>query len=166
MVKISYSQLKIISGGQTGVDRAALDVAIKLGIPHGGWCPKGRLAEDGTIPAQYLLQETKSGDYDERTLLNIRDSDGTLIIIPDKITQITDGTILTLTTIKKQNKPFFILDLSQQVDLVNMIDWVVVNKIDILNIAGPRESQCGGIYNHSLITLESLFTMLKSRYPY
>jgi hypothetical protein len=152
-------QLKIISGGQTGVDRAALDVAIKFGIPYGGWCPSGRLAEDGTIPAQYLLQETKSSDYEERTLLNIRDAEGTLIIIPGDITQITDGTILTITAVKEQNKPFLILDLSQEIDLSKVMDWIIENKIKILNIAGPRESQCEGIYNRSFLILEGLIAI-------
>jgi hypothetical protein len=155
-------QLKIISGGQTGVDRAALDAAIKWGIPHGGWCPKGRLAEDGIIAAQYSLQETESSDYDERTLLNVRDSDGTLIIIQGDITQVTDGTILTKKAVEKQNKPFFILDLSHEIDILNVIDWVKAKKIKILNVAGPRESQSSRIYNNSLILLESLIARLKA----
>lgn len=87
---------KIISGGQTGVDRAALDAAILLKIPHGGWCPKGRLSEVGKIPDKYLLKETESSDYSERTKLNIHDSDGTLIFVPSTPIKVTDGTLLTI----------------------------------------------------------------------
>lgn len=71
---------EIRSGGQTGVDRAALNVAIRLGIPCGGWCPQGRLAEDGRIPLCYPLRETPTAEYAERTMWNVRDSDGTLIL--------------------------------------------------------------------------------------
>ncbi len=155
------TKLKIISGGQTGVDRAALDAAIKLGISHGGWCPKGRLAEDGTIRSAYSLQETQTSDYAERTLLNIRDSDATLIIIPGDITQITDGTVLTKKSVEEQNKPFLILDLSHEIDLLNVLDWIKVNNIKILNIAGPRESQSHGIYNRSLLIVERLIALLE-----
>lgn len=70
---------KIVSGGQTGVDRAGLDFAIALGIPHGGWCPKGRKAEDGPIDNRYQLQETPRADYLQRTEWNVRDNDGTVI---------------------------------------------------------------------------------------
>lgn len=84
---------KIISGGQTGVDRAGLDVAIALGIPHGGWCPKGRKAEDGTIPAIYQIQETPKTNYKQRTGWNVRDSDGTLILT---LGEPTGGTAATI----------------------------------------------------------------------
>ena len=94
---INMTLLKIISGGQTGGDRAALDAAIEMKIPYGGWCPKGRLAELGTtIPTKYILQETTSATFEERTKLNIRDSDGTLILVPETPIKVTDGTILTI----------------------------------------------------------------------
>ena len=105
---------KIIAGGQTGIDRAALDVAIELNIPHGGWCPQGRLAELGqTIPEKYLLQETKTSDYSERTKLNIQDSDGTLILVPELPLTIKDGTLLTIKQVEEKNKPHLIFDLSK-----------------------------------------------------
>src|SRR5690242_15332061 len=100
---------KIVSGGQTGPDRAALDVAIKLGIPHGGWCPRGRKAEDGDIPDRYQLrcptgdsEDKETNIYNERTKLNIRDSDGTLILVPaiPLPNTITDGTNLTIQEVK------------------------------------------------------------------
>lgn len=151
---------KIISGGQTGVDRAALDVAIKLNIPHGGWCPKGRLSESGKIPQKYLLQETESSDYSERTLLNIKDSDGTLILVPTVPIKVTDGTILTLQEVDKQQKPFLVIDLSKKIEIDLIADWIKDNCIETLNIAGPRESQSSGIYQKSFdllnIVLDSL----------
>ena len=96
---------KIVSGGQTGVDRAALDVALKVGIPCGGWCPKGRKAEDGAIPDRYPLTETSSASYPVRTEKNVNDSDGTLIL---KVGPVTGGTARTVKAAKKLK----ILDLS------------------------------------------------------
>src|SRR5438309_6802555 len=93
---------KIISGGQSGVDRAALDVALELGISCGGWCPKGRRAEDGVIPEQYPVRENASTSYPPRTEMNVRDSDGTLILTngrPDR------GTALTVNLAKRYEKP-------------------------------------------------------------
>src|SRR5262245_50786528 len=92
MERDMFAVTKIVSGGQTGADRAALDVALELGLPCGGWCPRGRLAEDGPIASKYPLQETQSRDYPPRTKRNVQDSDGTLILTwgnPDR------GTILT-----------------------------------------------------------------------
>ncbi|HSR12366.1 MAG TPA: putative molybdenum carrier protein, partial [Thermodesulfobacteriota bacterium] len=93
---------KIISGGQTGVDRAALDVALELGIPAGGWCPKGRRAEDGRIPDYYPLQEASSPEYPVRTQLNVEDSDGTLILYRNSP---AGGTALTIRLAKRLKKP-------------------------------------------------------------
>lgn len=141
---------KILSGGQTGVDRAALDVAIAVGIPHGGWCPKGCIAEDGVIPAHYNLQETVSADYSERTTWNVRDSDGTLIILEGKP---TGGTLLTIEVAKKLNKPYLIVNLSCELQIDNITNWITENGIVVLNIAGPRESQCSNIYRLSYAIL-------------
>jgi len=93
---------KIISGGQTGADRAALDVAIKLSIPHGGWIPKGRKAEDGPLPEIYKLKEMPTDSYPARTEQNVIDSDGTLIIARGKLTGGTDYTRQMTLKNKKQ----------------------------------------------------------------
>ena len=102
------NQLKIISGGQTGVDRAALDVAKALAIPCGGWCPRGRKAEDGIIDARYNLQETPSQNYAQRTEWNVRDADATLIIYQQPL---EGGTLLTKEYAEKKGKPCFVADL-------------------------------------------------------
>jgi len=149
---------KIVSGGQTGVDRAALDAAIKLHIPHGGWCPKGRLAEKNTtIPNRYLLWETKSSKFSERTKLNIRDSDGTLIIVPQTPIHVTDGTVLTIDEVRLRKKPFLIVDLSNPLSKNKIANWINKNNIKTLNIAGPRESQSPGIYERSLSYMLAVF---------
>ncbi len=148
---------KIITGGQTGVDTAALDAAIALGIPHGGWCPKGRLREDGTIPLKYNLQETASHDYSERTKCNSRDSDGTLIFLPrDK--KISDGTLLTIDEVKKTNKPYLIIEHFEDDQLVRIKQWLEINAIKTLNIAGSRESQSVGIYKQCFDFLLKIYT--------
>src|SRR5437868_610576 len=109
---------KIISGGQTGVDRAALDVALELGIACGGWCPKGRLAEDGPIPERYPLKETNLPVYPQRTEWNVRDSDGTLVLTlgsPAKNGELApegSGTALTIELARRQKKPCLVVDLN------------------------------------------------------
>lgn len=161
---------KIISGGQTGVDRAALDAAIKLGIPHGGWCPRGRLAEDGCISRQYHLQcpidENENAEkdiYAERTKLNVRDSDATLIlmsVVPLPVS-ITSGTNLTLQEVKAKSKPYFVVDLSGESNPDLVVRWINGYGIKVLNVAGPRESQSPGIYDLSLKFLEQFLSVLK-----
>ena len=92
---------KIISGGQTGADRAALDFAIKHNIPYGGWISKGRKTEDGTLPEQYLLQEMPTGSYPRRTEKNVLDSDGTLIVSHGLL---SGGSALTTSYAEKHKK--------------------------------------------------------------
>lgn len=150
---------KIISGGQSGVDRAALDVAIFFNIPHGGWCPKGRLAEMNTIiPEKYQLKETITSNFEERTLLNIQDSDATLILISNRTIQISDGTNLTIHQVKKQDKPYLVVYLSDKVEIIisEINAWFTNNFIEILNIAGPRESQYHGMYGLSFKLLSAV----------
>lgn len=129
--------VKIISGGQTGVDRAALDAALDLGIPVGGWCPRGRLAEDGTIPHRYPLREAPTASYPERTLLNVRDSDGTLVLSWGSP---TDGTALTIHLAETMEKPCLVLDLMSAPGQDRAWEWVEAHGIRILNVAGPRAS--------------------------
>lgn len=148
---------KIISGGQSGVDRAALDVAIKVNIKHGGWCPLGRKSELGPIPKEYLLIETFTEEYKERTEFNIRDSDGTLVFLLDRRTHITDGTNLTMEKAREMNKPMFVIFLSDEPNMTEVISWLNMNKINILNIAGHRESQSLGIYSKTVFFLENFF---------
>ncbi|MBC8515252.1 putative molybdenum carrier protein [bacterium] len=142
---------RIVSGGQTGVDRAALDVALESGISCGGWCPKGRKAEDGKIPDHYPLEETKSRRYTERTMLNVRESDGTLVITRGKP---TGGTALTLGMARKEVKP--ILVVRPEDDVKDSSDWILREGIQVLNIAGPRESGDPGIYTTTLSFLRRL----------
>lgn len=149
---------KIISGGQTGVDRAALDAAIACNFEYGGWIPKGRLAEDGPIPFSYVLNETPLADSRQRTEWNVRDSDATLII---STLPLTGGTKFTETCAEKHNKPILQIDhKSVFAHSINtkIIDWLIKNDVTILNIAGPRESEDIGIYQYSL---KFIFYLLK-----
>jgi Circularly permutated YpsA SLOG family len=140
----------IISGGQTGVDRAALDVARELEIPCGGWVPKGRRAEDGAIPERYPLREMPSPGYPARTDKNVREATGTLILTWGSP---TGGTALTIRLARKQGKPFFLVDLAEGGDPKTVRDWIRRNAIKILNVAGPRESQFPGIHDQATIFL-------------
>ncbi len=133
---------RIISGGQTGVDRAALDTAIALGIPHGGWCPRGRRAEDGAIHPRYELRETDSEEYGDRTFFNVRDSDGTLILNSGEL---EGGTRFTADIAGRLHRPVLIIDLAGTPGLEAARDWLSRNRISTLNVAGPRESRCSGI---------------------
>lgn len=164
---------KIVSGGQTGVDRAGLDSAIALGIEYGGWCPKGRLDELGIIPEQYIHLVELEGEYstekekfDARTKQNIVDSDGTLIIVPQipLPIEITDGTLLTITEVEGQQKPFLMIDSSgsQEENAHAIADWIHSNGIKILNVAGPRESSSRGIYNTSLALITLCLKIINS----
>lgn len=128
---------KIVSGGQTGVDRAALDAAIKLGIPHGGWCPRGRLAEDGPIAAVYQLLEHPSGDYSDRTQQNVVDSDATLILYKSRL---SGGTALTNRLAKQLDKPLLRVRLDCKIDFARIASWLRDNNVKVLNVAGPRGS--------------------------
>jgi len=132
---------KIISGGQTGADRAALDFAIRYGIPHGGWCPRGRWAEEGVIPACYQLTETPSADPQQRTEWNVRDGDATIIFSLNP--PLTAGSLKTAEFASSYGKPT--LHLSRQIDgaeaAAKLAAFLRTHKPGCVNIAGPRESE-------------------------
>ena len=148
---------KIISGGQTGVDRAALDVVLELGIPCGGWCPKGRKAEDGPIDPRYPLNETRSPNYPLRTEKNIRESDGTLILTKGPV---NGGTALTVRLAIEYKKPHLIIDLYNKIDPRMVREWGEENKIKILNVAGPKESEVPGIHEKAVDFLKLIFSKI------
>jgi Circularly permutated YpsA SLOG family len=148
---------KIVSGGQTGVDRAALDVALELGIPCGGWCPKGRLAEDGGVPARYPLKETPTARYEQRTEWNVRDSDGTLILVRGPV---TGGSAFTLRIAEAMRRPRLVVDLSGNPDAEEVRLWLAVHAIRTLNVAGPRESEPPALHAAAAAFLRRVFTPL------
>jgi hypothetical protein len=145
---------KIISGGQTGADRAALDAAIRLGIPHGGWIPKGRIAEDGPLDASYQLREMPTDSYAARTEKNVMDSDGTLIVSHGAP---TGGTEYTRKMVLKHGKQMLHIDLTLHGNLMRaaslVIDWIAIHHIETLNVAGPRASKDPQIYALTLTLL-------------
>ncbi len=145
---------RIVSGGQTGVDRAALEVAIALGIEHGGWCPRGRLAEDGTVPSKYQLEEMSSRDYAVRTRQNVIDSDATLILYEH---QVRGGTLLTRRVAAELGKPHLCLRINPG-GVLEITQWVVAFRPLVLNIAGPRESTHPGIESRAFDFLLTVFT--------
>lgn len=136
---------RIVSGGQTGADRGGLDAARDLGIEHGGWCPKGRRAEDGRIPAKYRLKETRTTRYEERTERNVRHSDGTAVFTMGRP---MGGSALTVRLARKYRKPLLQVDLSaltarRAASLLR--DWMREHGVAVVNVAGSRESQAPGI---------------------
>ena len=138
---------KIISGGQTGADQAALDFAIEHNIPHGGWIPKGRKTETGILPDKYHLQEMPTASYPKRTEKNILDSDGTLIFSRGTL---TGGSALTRKLAKQLDKPWLHIDLDRLTarDAATMFaEWFGGNSIQTLNVAGPRASKDPGIHH-------------------
>ena len=148
---------QIISGGQTGVDRAALDVAIKLALPHGGWIPKGRITESGPLADKYNLKETESSSYAERTEKNVMDADGTLIISRGPL---TGGSEYTREMALKHDRSWLHIDLSQSAAFqaaTTINQWIMQKKIGILNVAGPRASKDPSIYREASNILESAY---------
>jgi hypothetical protein len=145
---------RIISGGQTGVDRAALDAAIRMGIPHGGWIPKGRLTEAGPLPETYKLNEMPNNSYAERTEKNVIDADGTLIISRGAP---TGGTDYTRKMALQHGKQLLHIDLTlhrNPFDAASLVSsWLKINKIETLNVAGPRASKDPDVYGAALALL-------------
>jgi len=152
---------KIISGGQTGADRAALDFAIQHNIPHGGWIPKGRKIEDGTLPEKYLLQEMPTGSYSKRTEKNILDSDGTLIVSHGLL---TGGSALTTGFAEHHGKPWIHIDLeitSYPEAAIMIREWVGRYSIKVLNVAGARASKDPMIYQAVMDLLDAALILIR-----
>lgn len=146
-------KLKLVSGGQTGVDRAALDVAMRLGLPCGGWCPEGRRAEDGPIPDRYPLKVLSGADYRLRTRANVADSDATLLVYFEEL---AGGTRLTLQFCLELDKPFKLIDaaeISPRQGAQALARFIARHKTKVLNVAGPRASQAplGYAYAYELL---------------
>ncbi|MGE3310887.1 MAG: putative molybdenum carrier protein [Limisphaerales bacterium] len=155
-------RLKIISGGQTGVDRAALDAALALGFPCGGWCPAGRLDEDGAIPDHYPLKELKRGGYKLRTIQNLVDADGTLIFY---FSDLEGGTEETVYRCIKLGRPYKLIDgdeLSVRRAIELTVTFVVGRALRSLNVAGPRASKSPGSYGYAYEVLSGLLRHLEA----
>lgn len=155
------SLAKIVSGGQTGVDRGALDAALEAGFPCGGWTPAGRVAEDGPIPARYPLAELKGG-YEERTLQNVLDSDGTVIFY---MGELEGGTRLTAQYCQEHRKPCELLNagrMSPEQAARELVAFVAGNKIAALNVAGPRASKWREAHAYAQSTISHLLRLLST----
>ncbi len=148
---------RIISGGQTGVDRAALDAALAAGFSCGGWCPKDRWAEDGHIDPRYPLEETESADPAARTRVNVVAAGGTLILCPVALEEIADGTGLAAEVARESGRPLLVVELPAAPAAAR--DWLASRDIAILNIAGPRESTCPGIYRMAFVYVAALLAL-------
>lgn len=154
---------KIVSGGQSGVDRAAIDFAIEHNIDYGGWCPKGGWAEDlpkppGLLKIYKRLVETPSSDTKQRTKRNVGDSDITIIISDNSVDNTSKGTNLTIDTAIKLQKQIFQININKVISNKIFLNWMsgVKNKNIVVNIAGPRESESPGIYHKTREVLEKL----------
>jgi hypothetical protein len=155
--------VNIVSGGQTGVDRAALDVALQHGIDCGGWCPAGRLDEFGRIPEHYPVQELVAGGFPERTLQNVRDSDGTVIIYAGELGGGTEQTVRFCVELKR---PYQLIDgsITSAEEAGNSIaDFIHSHNIEVLNVAGPRQSEWADGYDYAFRALEGFLKSITSK---
>ncbi len=150
--------LKIISGGQTGSDRGALDAAIEFGIEHGGYVPKGRRAEDGRVPPAYRLVELGSPNYLTRTRLNVESADGTLILTPQRSP--TGGTFRTIEFAIELQKPWWVSHPGRLELVPKVVAWIQEKNLKTINVGGPRESKFPGVQGQSRIFLLEVFKIL------
>jgi hypothetical protein len=160
--------MKLLSGGQSGVDRAVLDVAIERGIDYGGWCPKGGWAEDMTVPPGLLakypnLRETPLADPTQRTEWNVRDADACMIVIEAAGIALSKGTTLAQDLAHRYRKPLFIAPLGGEETIRGAGLWLRFQERRVgaglsLAIGGPRESEVPGIYQHALSFIRELFS--------
>lgn len=139
------------------MDRAALDVALELGLECGGWCPKGRRAENGRIPDEYPLRETPTANYAQRTAWNVRDSDATLILTEGEL---RGGTRLTVLEARRQDRFYKVVDLGGEKALEAATSWLRDIPVTVLNVAGPRESGRPGIHDRAAGLLRRLFAVI------
>ena len=151
---------KIVSGGQTGVDRGALDAALAYDFPCGGWCPDGRKAEDGAIAYKYPLKTLIGGSYADRTTKNVEDSDGTAIIY---FHDLSGGTAQTYSDCQSMQKPYVLIDAASvnAEQAASQIYQLTQDKsITVLNVAGPRESKANGASGYTFAVISALLKML------
>ena len=151
--------MKIISGGQTGVDRAALDVALKHGIECGGWCPVGRLDEFGRIPDHYPVQELAAGGFIERTLQDVKDSDGSVIIYPGKLSGGTEQTVGFCIELQRPHQLIDACKNSAENGAKLISGFVRKHQIDVLNVAGPRQSEWAEGYDYAVRALDAFLKL-------
>ncbi len=152
---------KIVSGGQTGADIAGIDAAIAHKIPYGGWLPKGRLTEDGPLPAKYDLEEMPTESYPKRTAQNVIDSDGTVIFTHGTL---TGGSLLTRKKAVQHGRPVLHLDLERLTNeeaMHALVDFIEQNDIEVLNVAGSRGSKDPGLYDKVFKTLYAAFILIQ-----
>ena len=154
---IPVPPIRVVSGGQTGVDRAALDAALAAGHAVGGWCPAGRWAEDGPLPPRYPLRETAQADPAERTRLNVRDSDATLVLAPSPL---SGGTALTVRLAEARGRPVRVVDPAGEGPEASARWLAGLGRPLVLNVAGPRESEAPGVYGAARAWLADLFARL------
>lgn len=153
MSKAQKTVIKIVSGGQTGVDRAALDVALKLGIPCGGWCLKGRAAEDGTISTRYPLFQISSDDPFEVIERNVQDSEATLVLT---LGRPKAGAAFTIETALREERPCLVVDLTVPVSRRAARFWITRHEVHTLNVSGPLATQHPEAYDLAAVFLEDM----------